>query len=305
MVTKVEDVIQIAFCFDENMMRQACVAIGSLLDFSDSSTHYNIYCVCTKEACKIKDVLIHLVEEKDNQSTISFHQSNMDLEGGFEIRGITVSTYYRLSLHQMFPTVNRMIYADVDILFQDDLMPVWNLDLGNNLLAGVKADVNIKEVWDRHYEDEYWSQLDDWFGNYINAGFILMNLEEIRKRNMENLWEGMHRNKFFFQDQDILNLTCKPYISHLPMRFNRMMFYTDEEFSLLKRYKVVGWLELEEAVDSPAVVHYAGKKPWNSYSIRGAALWWDYVMHNESLRKLFKREALGYNLSTLLRRIID
>ncbi len=169
MGTESGEVIQIAFCFDENMMRQACVAIGSLLDHKSKSTHFDIYCVCTKKAQRIKDLLESIVRQKDSYSKISFYLNTMNLEKGFEIRGITVSTYYRLSLHQMFPQLKRIIYSDVDILFLDDISEVWHMNLDNNLLAGVKADVNIREVWDTHYKDEYWKQLDDFFWQYINS----------------------------------------------------------------------------------------------------------------------------------------
>lgn len=299
MGTEGSQLLHIAFCFDEKMMKQACVAVSSLLDFSARDTHFCIYCICSKSAISIQETIESIVEKKDRSSRVSFHLNTMKLDGGYEIRGISVSTYYRLNLHRMFPEVEKMIYADVDILFQDDLMPVWKTDMGHNMIAGVKADVNIREVWDRHYKDEYWKKLDDWFGNYINAGFILMNLDEIRKRHMEKTWEGMHENRFFFQDQDIINLTCKPYIIHIPMRYNRMMFYTDEELSWLKRYRVVGWMELEEALDSPAVIHYAGKKPWNTPSIKGANLWWEYVLKNDNLRTMFRMRLINYRISSL------
>ena len=295
--------IHIAFCFDSNMMRQACAAIASLLDSRDNGTHFHIYCICTEKELQIKPYLRKIVQTRDTESIVTFHRNTMDLDKGYVTRGITVSTYYRLNLHRMFPDVKKMLYSDVDILFRGDVRPVWDIDLKDSFLAGVRADVNIKEVWDRHYKDEYWHQLDDWFGNYINAGFLLMNLEEIRKRHMEKVWKGMHENRFFFQDQDILNLTCKPDITHLPMRFNRMMFYTDEELCLLKRYKVVRWMELEEALDSPAVIHYAGAKPWDKYGVNGAELWWRYVLKDEGLKRLFRKEAIQYKIYSLFKRI--
>ena len=43
--------INIAFCFDENLTEQVKVAVASLLDHGASDqVHYHIYCVCTKEA---------------------------------------------------------------------------------------------------------------------------------------------------------------------------------------------------------------------------------------------------------------
>lgn len=294
--------IHIAFCFDSNMMRQACVAIASLLDSRDNRTHFHIYCICTEKELQIKSYLQRIVQTRDTDSIVTFHRNTMDLDKGYVTRGITVSTYYRLNLHRMFPNVKRMLYSDVDILFKGDVSHVWNIDLKDNFLAGVRADVNIKEVWDRHYKDEYWHKLDDWFGSYINAGFILMNFELMRKEKMEEIWDGMHENNYFFQDQDILNITCKPKIMHLPMKYNRMMFYTDNELDLLRRHRVVTlWNELDEALEQPVVVHFAGKKPWNSFSIRGADLWWKYVSENGDLENLFKAERIRYEVISYAR----
>ena len=47
--------IEIAFCFDKNMVTAACVAIASLLDFNtDRATHYRISCICPEEAFDYK-----------------------------------------------------------------------------------------------------------------------------------------------------------------------------------------------------------------------------------------------------------
>ncbi len=299
MKTKV-DRINIAFCFDENMMRQACVTIASLLDSKDENTHYNIYCVCTKEAMKIHNYLQKIIRRRDAQSRLIMKENKNDYENGYEIRNITVSTYFRLNLHTMFPKLDKIIYSDVDILFKGDLKPVWEKELGENYIAGVKADVNIKEVWYRHLKDEYWKELTDWYGKYINAGFIVMNLKKIREEEMHLKWQKMVANKYFFQDQDILNLTCKPYIAFLPMEFNRFMFYTEEELGELRRNSIVTRAELEKALVKPSVIHYAGEKPWKKYGVSGAELWWEYVESQEELKYIFRGEILCYKFYRLI-----
>lgn len=292
--------INIAFCFDENMMRQACVTIASLLDSKDENTHYNIYCVCTKEALKIYNYLKRIIEKRDAFSRLIMKENKADYESGYEVRGITVSTYFRLNLHTMFPKLDKIIYSDVDILFKGDLKPVWEKELEENYIAGVKADVNIKEVWYRHLKDEYWKELTDWYGKYINAGFIVMNLKKIREEEMHLKWQKMVANKYFFQDQDILNLTCKPYIAFLPMEFNRFMFYTEQELDELRRNSIVTRAELEKALNSPTVIHYAGGKPWKKYGVSGADLWWEYVKSEEELKYIFRGEILCYNFYRLI-----
>lgn len=286
--------INIAFCFDENMTRQACVTIASLLDYKEKDTHYNIYCICTEGALRIQKYLQKIIKKRDKLTKLIMKRNVHNYEGGYEVRGITVSTYFRLNLHTLLPDVDKIIYSDVDILFQGDLMDVWNRDLGDNYIAGVKADVNIKDVWCRHLSDEYWKELTDWFGNYINAGFIVMNLKKIREKQMDLVWNSMINNKYFYQDQDILNLTCKPDIAFLPMEFNKFMFYSKEELDELRRNSVFTREEIERAVKKPIVIHYAGEKPWNKYSVKGAELWWNYVISREELQYIFRAKSLLY-----------
>mgnify|MGYP003290412886 CR=1 FL=1 len=288
--------INIAFCFDENMTRQACVTIASLLDYKEKDTHFNIYCVCTEGALRIQKYLYKIIKKRDKFSTLIMKKNVYNYDGGYEIRGITVSTYFRLNLHVLFPDVDKIIYSDVDILFQGDLMDVWKKDLEDNYIAGVKADVNIKDVWCRHLKDEYWKELTDWFGKYINAGFIIMNLKKIREDKMDLMWNGMIQKKYFYQDQDILNLTCKPHILFLPMEYNRFMFYSKEELEELRRNSVFTREEIEKAIEKPVVIHYAGEKPWNKYSVLGAAAWWNYVMNREELYYIFRADILKYKV---------
>lgn len=288
--------IDIAFCFDENMARQACVTIASLLDSKKEDTHFNIYCVCTKGALRIQKYLMKVIRSRDKMSRLIMKENPFQYENGYEIRKITVSTYFRLSLHTIFPKVDKMIYSDVDILFREDISEVWEKPLGDNYIAGVKADVNIKEVWCRHMKDAYWKRLTDWYGKYINAGFIVMNLKKIREDNMHLVWQDMVNEKFFFQDQDILNLTCKPYIDFLPMRYNRFMFYSKDELDELRSNLIVTREEVEQAIKNPAVIHYAGEKPWNKYNVSGSELWWKYVSSKKDLKYLFRAGNIGYKL---------
>ena len=50
--------IKIAFCFDNNLTKQACVTISSLLKFKQKdNVHYDIYCICSNGAESIKNTL--------------------------------------------------------------------------------------------------------------------------------------------------------------------------------------------------------------------------------------------------------
>lgn len=291
--------INIAFCFDEKMMRQACVTISSLLEHKSRETSFHVFCVCSPKALRIHHYLKKLIMKYAPDTTLTMCENTMDLKGGYEIRGITVSTYFRLNLHNLFPHIDKMIYSDVDILFHGDISEIWNMDMENYYLAGVRADVNIREAWMERMKDDYWKELSDWYGNYINAGFILMNLKKIRESGIGEIWKSMVGRKYYFQDQDILNITCKPHIAFLPMEYNRMMFYTEEDFGELRRNRIVTRQELEQAINDPKVIHYAGEKPWNKYKVAGADNWWSYVKEDKDLVYIFRKEIFRHNIWSL------
>ena len=63
--------INVAFCFDENLVKQVRVSVASLLDAGkDPDVHYHIYCVCTKEAASVRGELEKIVAARDGQSQI-------------------------------------------------------------------------------------------------------------------------------------------------------------------------------------------------------------------------------------------
>ena len=63
--------------------------------------------------------------------------------------------------------------------------------------------------------------------------------------------------------------------------------------------------EEREALRSPAVIHYAGDKPWKRYDTNLGSLWWDYVNAQPDLKDLFDEEkARRYHGPTLGQRAV-
>ena len=184
--------INIAFSFDKNYVDIAKVAIGSLLHASHNKSHYNIFCICSQDVQKREKELTKFLKSFSTEMTIHFYYQNNQFGKGYETRGISTATYYRLLLHKMLPNVDKIIYSDLDVIFQKDLAEVWNFDIGNNAVAGVKATFNLNHKWMAHEQKhQYWTtELKNMKGKYIQAGFLLMNLKEIRKmKNGEKIDE--------------------------------------------------------------------------------------------------------------------
>ena len=79
--------INIAFCFDHNLIRQVQVAAASLLDHTGTDqVHYHIYCICTKEASQAGDRLRRLVKARDRESSVIVKVVENLYQDAYEVR---------------------------------------------------------------------------------------------------------------------------------------------------------------------------------------------------------------------------
>lgn len=303
--------INIAYCFDENLSKHACVVVSSLLlSNKEKNVHYNIFCICTAKAAEIRELMVNLVSEFDPMSKVTFISVNNAYDGAYEIRGISCATYMRFMLPGLLPNIEKIIYMDVDFIVNGSLSEIWRMNMSGICFAGVKAEVNLKSEWDWKLKNfSYWTMLEDWKGNYINAGFLLMNLKEIRNRNLVTVWNKLAERDFFYQDQDIINISCQGYymdyneqsgemlvkksIKFIPTKFNAMTFMDWTRYSQMILEGIYDENDVFEAIENPICIHYAGEKPWKDISVRYSFLWWEYVYRDERLQDLFKSELLS------------
>lgn len=267
--------VPVVFCFDDNYSSQAAVAIASLLEAKNSSTNYVIYCVVPSDFRISSKRRIERVVK--GRSSISFLEAGRKVEDAYEIRGITSAAYYRLLIHELLPDEKKVIYSDVDVLIVGDLTNVFQTDMSRNLIGAVKSVTNYNVHEQRLAEIEYWKrEFSDLRDKYINSGFLLMNLEAIRSANLGERWYPMLKRNFHYQDQDILNITCKGRIVFLPPALCKLTYLSDISY-----VQCIGELfseqEVHDVINNPVIIHYAGEKPWNYRRVSYADLWWSFL----------------------------
>lgn len=245
---KYQKKIDIAFCFDNNGYKLASVSIKSLLNVSAGKCDYNIYCVIDKNfSKKQQETLTNLT--KDTNSEIIFLHANDDFDKSFRLNW-PVSVFWRLMLPGLLPDVKKIIYADIDIIFRKPLTEIFNIDMGNNLIAGVK----------------------DYNNGYINSGFLVMNLQAIRQEKIYQKWIQVSQKKHYKNpDQDLLNYTCRRRIQYLPLKYNFQPMMGSYIF------KVHTEQEIYDLKYNLVVLHYSNwMKPWHSEKERPifSDLWW-------------------------------
>lgn len=168
---------------------------------------------------------------------------------------LPLQTYYRLIIPTLFKDYDKILYLDVDMIVCTDLAEVWNIDLGNKVIAGVPDTArNIAPACKRlgYLLSE----------SYYNAGFGLYNLNIMRKTELWNKAINMVEKspeKLLYHDQDILNGIYHGQFLEVSLKWNFMQPFFMLEPSVVKRQKA----ELEKNIHHPCIIHYtASLKPW-------------------------------------------
>lgn len=284
------ETLGVVFCFDENLVKQVQVAAAALLDSRGPGDHFEMHCVCTKEAGIAEPALKQIIEKRDPASALLMHCMENPYENAYQVRDISAGTYLRLALPGLLTETDRILYMDADVLVRESLAPVWKTPMENMALAAVKGAVNLSEKWEWNSDRPYWHLLSGMKGGYINAGVTLLNLAEVRRRGLDARWHELTGERFYYQDQDILNITCQGAIAYLPPKYNRLAYLEDKDFGQFVTEGIYTQEEEREALQSPAIIHYAGDKPWKRYDTNLGSLWWDYVNGQPDLKDLFDEE---------------
>lgn len=236
--------IPIVFSTDHNFVTPTCVTILSLLKTSLPQTEFIINIIASPDIDEAdRDIIKKQIEISGKKSELYFVDIGKVFSSGYETRGISTACYSRLLIPWLFPQYDKVIYSDVDVIFKGDISEVYNVDLENNLVAGVTG-----EVWNRGLIKKYLEGLNLVPENYVNSGFLLINSKLQRERNLNERYMELVKNNYVYQDQDIINIACKGYIFHLPAAFNvkPSLAYT--------------------SCHEVKMIHYIGLKPWTYFT---------------------------------------
>lgn len=288
------NIIPIILAADSNYVNPMAATITSILENSSSERQYNIF------------ILTHSPYEPETQQLLlSFNNSYKNLKLEFiymkdkfnennvkiNIAHVTIATYYRLLIAQLLPDYEKCIYLDTDTIVMQDLTKLFDTDITDYYIAGVKACGYHKSA---QWEQEYASKIClDNLDNYLNAGVLLFNLKMIRKNNLQNVFSDLSTKNFPCSDQDILNVACFQHILSLPCYYNVMTKYNlleDDSYNITPGASVCfSKEEWEFSQINPYIIHYADSiKPWNNISIDFSYIWWKYALKSPFAEKIIE-----------------
>lgn len=252
--------IPVFFSTDDNYVPYLDVAISSLIANASDSYNYRIVVLNTgllrENVNKVKKmeregVRIDFVDISAEVENIRSHLKN--------VYHFSVVTYYRLFISSLFPEYDKIVYLDCDIVVLGDISELYNTELGDNIIAAVPDQyVPITEEFKIYTEKVV--GVDS--STYINAGVLVINLNEFRKNQIEEQFVNLITEYNFDvidPDQAYINYLCYGKIHILPNRWNKQPLPTPCE-------------------GKKSIVHYAlYKKPWQYDDVIDGDCFWQYA----------------------------
>lgn len=285
------EIVNIAFSFDKNYYRQAVISITSLLEVSNN-VFFNIYLLVTQDIdCYIQKEIIEQLESISKNIEVCYIHMDQYFSNVYESRHITKASYFRLYLHKLLD-IDKIIYADIDMIFKKNIADIFKIDMQEYNIAVVKdIYINLKNVWDNNITSyNYWNKyFSSYRGYYFNAGFIILNLKQIRKLCIDDELLFLLNCQFNYHDQDILNILYKDKKKlYLSPKFNVIANGFPKNYHSALDNNIMTKSDFLD-IDDKRVIHYAGNKPWDYPDIEMSKEWWKYAKKSKYKYYFFNR----------------
>ena len=280
-------ILDCSYSLNNGYILQTLVAMTSLVKNAGNNTFYNIYLLISPDFTEENKEIMMSVEKhnKDHCKIIMINMGNSYINYDTNTR-IPTASYYRLSLHNLLPNVDRILHMDGDTAVFQDLSELITLDMKGNYILG--------------YLDSARSDLLEKYGKknsiILCAGVLLMDLSGLRQNNYTAKFkEFLDKNigNIDQHDQTTINVVCQEKISILPPKYGLWNFQNKYDFrrhnNLQKSRISFNEKEASMAYEHPSILHYVKAKPFhrhtNKYYFKE---WWKYAKETDYYDEIYK-----------------
>lgn len=265
--------LTVVIAADGNFSIPLALCVESLLASARKETRYNIHILDDGVRAEVREYLQGLQEPYG--CTITHHDVSLSVQGMAECRQYPRVTFARFLFDKYLSRgeAERIFYTDADVLFCDDLTPLFQMDMGGHPLAAPQ-EINLisreKYEYLQRWAGVYGVDLAASPGGYFQSGNLLIDskLWEERKYGATILEMGLAADLETspMPDQDIMNAVCQGDIALMPVRYCVIPLFEKryEKSTYAAMYEgrcAYSADELEQAIRNPAVLHFAGLKP--------------------------------------------
>ena len=251
--------IPVAMSTDENYIYPTIVAMTSVMENIGLNTSYSFYIMHPKNLSDESKGKLLSLQDKYAKCSVNLIDMEEKYKNAHIDSHISTASYYRLSLSDLLPSLDKIIWLDGDTLTLHDLGEMFNIDMHGYYYKGFLDD-----------------QPDtmDYFGinndHYICAGVMLINLKELRQDNMTEKFLAFiveNNERLEQHDQTVINVMCYKKIGILPAKYGifnyinkQVAFDYIESLRTPQKYTVD---EVLRAIKDPCILHCV-LKPWST-----------------------------------------
>ena len=259
--------IHISLCPNDEYTNLAYVSISSILNSKSSNTFICFYLIIPSDFDKKNMNFLDSLHEEYEYFNITFITMDKRYNNSYTDHRITEQAYYRFSLGELLPNVNKCIYLDTDIIAYKDLSNFFNLNFNGKIILGYPS---------------YGNKNRQRYGYHrINTGILLLNLNEMRRNHFEKQVMKIIKKgrKFKYHDQTLLNDYFKEYLGIFPPEYHTRPWSNYKEMEIFN--KIIG-----KPFDSdyfyfahkyPTIRHFLGSYKPRNFNINYIEDWWFYA----------------------------
>ncbi len=275
--------IPVAMATDNNYLVPTLVSIVSASENADPTTTLRFYIMVTSDFSEENKSKVQKLNEKLSNCEITIVDMG-DAFKEFEKGNWGTAMYYRLNVGSVLKDERKCIYLDSDTLVLKDLTEMYNLDIGDNYIAGTPDGFRLCKDHAGELEIADMSQ-------YICSGSLLWNLDKVRTDNIEEKFEQFLKKssekgkKLIFPDQDAINAVCYGKIMDMPFKYGAIIgfMYCPKYEKDPYLYRLIDKDSWEDGMKNTVVFHFVGKKPWNSRRVKFCEQWQKYYSDSEKI----------------------
>ena len=215
--------ISIVLCPDNYYTAYTYVAMMSILFSKFYFTYISFYLVINDDFEKNNMNFLYSLYEQYDYFNITFINVGDRYNDVYISRYLTKQTYFRFSIGELIPYLNRIIYLDSDILVYNDLSEFYNLHFNRKIILG---------------QPTYYNKSPKTGVYKINNGILLLNLKKMRNIKMEEKVLYILENGFKIElhDQFLLNQFFFRYIGIFPPKYHCRPFNNYSEIKKFNYY---------------------------------------------------------------------
>ena len=283
--------VPVAMALDDGYLYPTVVSITSMMKNKNKNIVYDYYIMHPPELAEKSKIRLKSLSEKHKDCNIKLIDMGEAYRSANDKGHVTTPAYYRLSLSELLPELNRILWIDGDTLIFGDLAPMYfDTDMQGLYYRGL-LDETVDATVAFGIENDH----------CICSGVMVVNLDELRKDDVVSKFQKFieeNNEKLVQHDQTTINCVCVDKTAKLDPKYCIFNYYHDTN-SLLTYYNTLIAKdkytidELLAARDNPVLVHCV-MKPWKMKT-QYFEQWWAYAKMTDCYDEIYQKYGSVFN----------